>query len=153
MVPWRLCPVGRRFLPSLLCVAACSTEPKAAGSVDLLVRSDKSVYSLAVDSSARPTLLNRGERPVYLPMNEYVAVEHLSAGAWEEGVVWFAVDGPGISFRVEPGDSVLAFPMSFGYINRQPGQYRFVFAVALDSLGHDVLPYSATRSAPFEVQP
>jgi hypothetical protein len=47
-------------------------------------------------------------------MNEYVAVEHLETGTWRQGVVWFAVDGAGISFRLEPGDSIAAFPMDFG---------------------------------------
>ncbi len=121
--------------------------------MDLLARSDRTVYSLAVDQSAQALLLNRGERPVYLPMNEYVAVEHLEAGSWQPGVVWFAVDGDGISFRLDPGDSLAAFPLDFGYVNRAPGQYRFVFEVALDSLGHQVLPYSATTSAPFELRP
>jgi hypothetical protein len=86
-------------------------------------------------------------------MNEYVAVEHLEAGIWQQGIVWFVVDGDGISFRLDPGDSLAAEPMDFGYINREPGQYRFVFEVALDSQGHELLPYSATSSAPFEVQP
>ncbi len=43
--------------------------------------------------------------------------------------------------------------MDFGYIDQEPGRYRFVFEVALDSLGRTLLPYSETRSAPFEVRP
>jgi hypothetical protein len=141
-----------RLFP-LLAVLACSTGPADDGAVDLLVRSDKPSYSLAVDHSAVPLLVNRSGRPVYLPMNEYVAVEHLEGGTWQEGAVWFAVDGDGISFRLESGDSLAADSMDFVYINREPGQYRFVFEVALDSQGHTRLPYSATRSAPFEVRP
>jgi hypothetical protein len=141
-----------RVLP-FLCVLACSTSPADGGAVDLLVSSDKPVYTLAADQSAKPLLINRGDRPVYLPMNENVAVEHLEAGIWQQGIVWFVVDGDGISFRLDPGDSLAAEPMDFGYINREPGQYRFVFEVALDSQGHELLPYSATSSAPFEVQP
>jgi hypothetical protein len=140
-----------RVLP-FLCVLACSTSPADGGAVDLLVRSDKPVYTLA-DRSAKPLLINRGDRPVYLPMNEYVAVEHLEAGIWQQGIVWFVVDGDGISFRLDLGDSLATEPMDFGYINREPGQYRFVFEAALDSQGHELLPYSATSSAPFEVQP
>jgi hypothetical protein len=142
----------KRLLP-LLAVVACSTGPTDEGAVDLLVRSDKPSYSLSVDHSAVPLLINRSGRPVYLPMNEYVAVEHLAGGTWQQGVVWFAVDGDGISFRLDSGDSVDAMAMDFGYIDREPGQYRFVFEVALDSLGRTRLPYSATRSAPFEVRP
>jgi hypothetical protein len=109
-----------RVLP-FLCVLACSTSPADGGAVDLLVRSDKPVYTLAADQSAKPLLINRGDRPVYLPMNEYVAVEHLEAGIWQQGIVWFVVDGDGISFRLDPGDRLAAEPMDFGYINREPG--------------------------------
>ena len=142
----------KRLFP-LLAVVACSTGPPDEGAVDLLVRSDKPSYSLSVDQSAVPVLINRSGRPVYLPMNEYVAVERLADGAWQQGVVWFTVDGDGVSFRLDSGDSVDAMPMDFAYIDREPGQYRFVFEVALDPLGHTRLPYSATRSAPFEVRP
>lgn len=141
----------KRLLP-LLAVVACSTGPTDEGAVDLLVRSDKPSYSLSADQSAVPLLINRG-RPVYLPMNEYVAVEHLVEGTWQQGVVWFSVDGDGVSFRLDSGDSVDAMPMDFGYIDQEPGRYRFVFEVALDSLGRTLLPYSETRSAPFEVRP
>ena len=142
----------KRLFP-LLAVVACSTGPSDEGAVDLLVRSDKPSYSLSVDRSAMPLLINRSGRPVYLPMNEYVAVEHLAEGTWQQGVVWFSVDGDGVSFRLDSGDSVDAMPMDFVYIDREPGQYRFVFEVALDSQGRTRLPYSATRSAPFEVRP
>lgn len=142
----------KRLFP-LLAVVACSTGPTDEGSVDLLVRSDKPAYSLSVDHSALPMLINRSGRPVYLPMNEYVAVEHLVEGTWQQGVVWFTVDGDGVSFRLDSGDSVDAMPMDFAYIDREPGQYRFVFEVALDSQGRTRLPYSATRSAPFAVRP
>jgi hypothetical protein len=143
----------RGHLLPLLCLAACSTGPSEDLAVSLLVRSDKAVYSLTLDSAAQPVLLNRGQRPIYLPMNEYVAVEHLEAGTWQQGIAWFAVDGAGISFRVAPGDSEAALPMDFAYIERAPGQYRFVFEAALDSLGHQLLPHSTTTSAPFEVRP
>jgi hypothetical protein len=142
----------KRLFP-LLAVVACSTGPADDGAVDLLVRSDKPSYSLSVDHSAVPLLINRSGRPVYLPMNEYVAVEHLVESTWQQGVVWFTVDGDGVSFRLDSGDSVDAMPMDFGYVDRKPGQYRFVFEVALDSQGRTRLPYSATRSAPFEVRP
>jgi hypothetical protein len=59
----------------------------------------------------------------------------------------------GSASRLDPGHSLAAEAMDSGYINREPGQYRFVFEVALDSQGHELLPYSATSSAPFEVQP
>jgi hypothetical protein len=142
----------KRLFP-LLAVVACGTGPTDEGSADLLVRSDKSSYSLSVDHSAVPVLINWSARPVYLPMNEYVAVEHLVEGTWQPGVVWFTVDGIGVSFRLDSGDSLATDSMDFAYIDREPGQYRFVFEVALHPLGHTRLPYSATRSAPFEVRP
>jgi hypothetical protein len=142
----------KRLFP-LLAVVACSTSPTDEGAVELLVRSDKPAYSLTVDHSAVPLLINRSGRPVYLPMNEYVAVEHLAEGTWQQGVVWFTVDGDGVSFRLDPGDSLAAEPMDFLYVDREPGQYRFVFEVALDSQGRRRLLSSATRSAPFEVRP
>jgi hypothetical protein len=142
----------KRLFP-LLAVMACSTGPTDEGATDLLVRSDKPSYSLSVDHSAVPLLINRSGRPVYLPMNQYVAVEHLAEGTWQQGVVWFEQDGDGVSFRLDSGDSVDAIPMDFAYIDREPGQYRFVFEVALDSQGHTRLPSSATRSAPFRYDP
>lgn len=142
----------KRLLP-LLAVVACSTGPTDEGAVDLLVRSDKPSYSLSVDHSAVPLLINRSGRPVYLPMTQYVAIEHLVEGTWQQGVVWFEQDGDGVTFRLDSGDSVAAMPMDFAYIDRVPGQYRFVFEVAMDSQGRTRLPYSASRSAPFEVRP
>lgn len=135
--------VARRLVLSIvLLTVACTTGPSEGVSVNLLVRSDKAVYSLAADHSAQLVLHNRGDRSVFLPMNEYVAVEHLEAGGWGEGIVWFTVDGVGISFRLSPGDSLVGHPMDFRYIDQQPGQYRFVFEVALDSLGHELVPYA-----------
>jgi hypothetical protein len=142
----------KRLFP-LLVVMACSTGPTDEEAAELLVRSDKPSYSLSVDHSAVPLLINRSGRPVYLPMNEYVAVEHLVEGVWQQGVVWFTVDGIGASFRLDSGDSLATDTMDFAYIDREPGQYRFVFQVALDSKGGPRLPYSATRSPPFEVRP
>ena len=143
----------RAYLLPLLYLMACSTGPSDDAAVDLRASSDQTVYSLTNDQSAQAVLVNRGHRPVYLPMNAYVAIEHLDGETWQQGIVWFAVDGAGISFRLEPGDSVMAQPMDFAYVGREPGQYRFVFEVALDSVGHQILPYSSTTSAPFEVQP
>lgn len=80
-------------------------------------------------------------------------LERFRNGQWENGIAWFVVDGEGVSFPLAPGDSLQAFPLSFGYVENQPGTYRFVFEVALDSLGINVLDYSLTRSAPFELRP
>jgi hypothetical protein len=93
----------KRLFPLLAVVGwACSAGPTDDGAVDLLVRSDKPSYSLTVDHSAVPLLINRSGRPVYLPMNEYVVVEHLAEGTWQQGVGWFAVDGDGVSFAWIP---------------------------------------------------
>lgn len=122
--------------------------------VHLRVTSDKRQYSLASDQAAIPTLVNLGPAVVYAPMNEYVYVEHFEAGRWQDRRPWFAVDGVGISFPIPAGDSlVAAIPMGFGYVNRQPGVYRFLFEVAMDSLGRRLVPEAQRASPPFELRP
>ena len=90
---------------TLAAITACSdpSPTGTAGTLELTVSSDRSVYSLATDSGAEPILVNRGSVRVYLPMNEYVFVQRFEAGAWSEPRPWFVVDGIGISFSLEPG--------------------------------------------------
>ena len=113
---------------------------------------DKTVYSLSADTAAAPILVNRGVREVYLPMNEYVAVQRFGNGAWSEPQPWFSVDGIGVSFPLQPGDTMYALPMRFAYIDRQVGVYRFIFDVAADPNGRTILGESVRVSPPFEVQ-
>ena len=137
------------FLAALGCSSATDL-PEA----HLAVRSDKQIYSLASDQAATPVLLNLGPAVVYAPMNEYVYVERLVEGRWEDRTPWFAVDGIGVSFPVLPGDSLIAHsPMGFGYVDRQPGFYRFLFEVALDSLGRHLVPEAERASPAFELRP
>ena len=96
-------------------------------------------------------MVSLGPAGVYAPMNEYVYVERFEAGHWGDRHPWFAVDGVGISFLVRAGDSLSARPMSFAYVDRQPGVYRFVFEVAFDSLGRHLVPEAQRVSAPFEL--
>lgn len=128
-----------------------SSGPTEIRLADLVVRSDKATYSLDRDPGARATLVNRGLVRVYAPMNEYVYVEQLSENGWINRQTWFAVDGNGVSFPVAPGDSLSAPAMSFGYVNRRAGTYRFVFEVAFDSLGRHLVPEEDRVSEPFEV--
>ena len=147
--PWR------RILGLLLPVGAvaCNSAPTASRPVELLVRTDKAQYSLATDNGAAPVLVNLGPGSVFAPMNEYVYVERLAAGGWQDRHPWFAVDGVGISFRIGPGDSLAALPMNFAYVDHQPGTYRFVFEVALDSLGRRLAPEPQRVSPPFVLTP
>jgi hypothetical protein len=41
--------------------------------------------------------------------------------------------------------------MSFGYVGRRAGVYRFVFHVTVDRLGRLLVPEEQRVSAPFEV--
>ena len=132
---------------------ACGTAVTAPQTVTLRVRTDKVAYSLASDQAATPTVLNLGPARVFAPMNEYVYVERFAAGQWGDRHPWFAVDGAGISFPLRAGDSLSAFPMSFAYVARQPGVYRFVFELALDSLGRRLVPEAQRTSPPFELRP
>ena len=144
---------------ALVATAACGvTEPKSNSELDDYVvqaTSDKRVYSLATDSGAQPHLYNRGKRVVYLPMNEYVYVQRLDHGTWSEGRPWFAVDGISATLKLQPGDTLDGAynRMSFAYIDRQPGTYRFAYVVSADSLGRTILADSLTMSPAFEVQP
>jgi hypothetical protein len=140
------------LLFGIFALAGCgSGEPSDLEAPDLLVRTDKAVYSLALDRAARATLVNQGALPIYAPMNEYVYVEHWNGKHWINRTPWFAVDGIGRSFAVAAGDSLAAMPMDFDYVNNRPGIYRFIFEVALDPQGHHLLPEAERASEPFEL--
>ena len=137
---------------ALLALAvACSDPASSTGTIELTVLTDRATYSLATDSAAEPILINRGSARVYLPMNEYVAVQRFEAGAWSESRPWFAVDGIGVSFPVEPGDTLRSWPMSFRYVDSAPGVYRFIFEIAKDPNGREIVNESLRVSTPFEL--
>jgi len=138
----------------LAAIAACSDptgSPGSTGTIELTVLSDHPAYSLATDRAAEPILINRGSVRVYLPMNEYVAVQRFEAGAWSEPRPWFAVDGIGVSFSLEPGDTLRSLPMNFAYVARTPGVYRFIFDIAQDPKGWQILSEAQRISPPFEL--
>ena len=110
-------------------------------------------YSLATDVEAKTFLVNLGPALVYAPMNEYVYVERLADGKWQDRHPWYAVDGVGISFAVGVADTLSGFSMNFAYVDRRPGVYHFVFEVALDSLGRHLVPEGQRVSPPFELKP
>jgi hypothetical protein len=145
-----LCAVGATF--SLACHGSPPTAPTAP-TARLLVQSDKTQYSLASDRGATPLLVNLGPDRVYAPMNEYVYVERFAGGKWQDRHPWFAVDGVGISFPIRAGDTLTAWAMRFGYVGDQVGTYRFVFEVAFDSLGRQLVPEAQRTSPPFELTP
>jgi hypothetical protein len=132
---------------------SCNSPTATTGSVSLLVQTDKSAYRLAADTAAEPMLINRGSARVYAPMNEYVAVQQFQNGLWGAKKPWFAVDGVGISFAILPGDTLRALAMDFAYVGDTPGVYRFVFEIARDSLGHELVAEDQRVSPPFELQP
>jgi hypothetical protein len=141
-------------LPLLAIVVLSCTSPTGEdGSVRLLVQTDKTTYSLATDTAAEPRLINQGSVLVYAPMNEYVAVQHFESGRWGTPKPWFSVDGAGISFPIMPGDTLHALPMDFAYVANAPGLYRFVFEIARDSLGHQLVSEDLRVSPPFDLQP
>jgi hypothetical protein len=140
-------------LAVLVAPLGCNDNPTDPGAVNLTVRTGKAAYSLTADTAADAVLLNDGPTTVYAPMNEYVYVERLVDGKWRNRNPWFSVDGTSISFPIAPGDSLIAYPMSFGYVDRVPGTYRFVFEVALDSEGRRLVTESKTASRPFELRP
>ena len=148
-------PTAARLLPALLALTAIggcgSTGPSGLGLPALRITTDKPIYSLSVDAEARVTLINQGSVHIYAPMNEYVYVEQWSDNGWINRRPWFAIDGSTPSLPVAPGDSLTAPPMSFDYVNRRAGTYRFVFEVALDQLGHRLVPEEQRVSQPFEV--
>ena len=131
--------------------AGCGTEPSDLGAPALLVKTDKLVYDLSVDVEAHVTLINHGSVRIYAPMNEYVHVEQWSDNGWINRRPWFVVDGIGPSFPVAPGDSLTSPPMSFDYVNRRAGTYRFVFEVALDRLGRHLVSEEQRVSEAFKV--
>jgi len=141
-----------RLFPLLTGLVGCgSNGPSDLPVADLLIRTDKPVYSLAQDQAAQPTLVNQGTVPIYAPMNEYVYVEQWSGEDWINRIPWFVVDGHGPSFPIAAGDSLAAPPMDFEYVNNRAGIYRFVFEVALDPSGRHLVPEADRASQPFEL--
>jgi len=136
---------------SLAAIAACTAPTGSTGTIELTVVTDRATYSLATDRAAEPFLINSGSVRVYLPMNEYVAVQRFEAGAWSEPRPWFAVDGIGISFPLEPGDTLRSWSMDFRYVDRIPGVYRFIFEIATDPSGRGRLSEAQRISPPFEL--
>jgi len=136
---------------SLAAIAACTAPTGSTGTIELTVVTDRATYSLATDRAAEPFLINSGSVRVYLPMNEYVAVQRFEAGAWSETRPWFAVDGIGISFPLEPGDTLRSWSMDFRYVDRIPGVYRFIFEIATDPSGRGRLSEAQRISPPFEL--
>jgi len=136
---------------SLAAIAACTAPTGSTGTIQLSVLTDHSTYSLASDQGAEPILINNGSVPVYLPMNVYVTVQRFEAGAWSEPRAWFTVDGIGISFPLEPKDTLQSGPMDFRYVDRTPGVYRFIFEIATDPSGRGRLSEAQRISPPFEL--
>jgi predicted small lipoprotein YifL len=140
------------LFPLFPALAGCgSSGPSDLPVADLLVRTDKPAYSLAVDQAAQPILVNQGTVSIYAPMNEYVYIEQWTGQEWINRTSWFTVDGYGTSLPIAPGDSLAALPMDFGYVNNRAGIYRFVFEVALDPNGRNLVPEADRVSQPFEV--
>jgi len=79
-------------VPLMVLLASCTSPTSSSSAIDLLVQSDKSIYYLASDEAAQPMLINRGSVTVYLPMNEYVAVQRFDNGVWSEPRPWFAFE-------------------------------------------------------------
>lgn len=121
------------LLPLLFLLSACANPLDSDRPIALTIRNDKPVYFLSTDLAATTFLVNDGSDPVYAAMAEYVAVQRMVDGEWASAVPWFTVDGDGPTFAVQPGDTLYADPMSFGYVRDLPGTYRFVFAISKDS--------------------
>jgi hypothetical protein len=143
-----------RLLPALLALAAItscgSTEPSGLHAPELLVRTDKAVYSKAVNEPVKTTVINSGANMVYFLMGDYVYIEQASDNGWIYRGPWFFIDGYGLSFPLAPGDSMEVLPMDMGYIGRA-GVYRFVFQVSADRLMRGMLPKEERISEPFTV--
>lgn len=153
-MPRQPIPVPRLTWPLLLVSAlACGTGPDEDPVIQLVVRTDKPVYSLATDNAAIPTLVNQGNVPLYAPMNEYVYVQRLLNGRWGPLQPWFVVDGIGPSFPVLPGDSLVALEMSFDYVGNRPGTFRFLFELAFDRNGRRLVPEPLRATPAFELRP
>jgi hypothetical protein len=52
----------------------------------LTIETDKPVYSLAADSTARVTLTNRSGARIYMPMGSYLEYERLVGAEWGGGL-------------------------------------------------------------------
>jgi hypothetical protein len=135
----------------LAAINGCGTsEPNQDLLVDLVVRTDKPVYSLAVDEAAVVTLFNLGTRRLYVPMGEYVHIQQWGGDSWINSMPWFFIDGYTLSLKIEPGDSLVALPMDFGYVGNRAGYYRFMFYASPDPQLRTFVP-EAKRVAEFQL--
>jgi hypothetical protein len=145
-------PKAARLFPALLVLilTACDSDASGIGLPELLVRTDKTVYSKAADGPVNTFLVNQSSTPVYVLMGDYVYIEQASDNGWLYHGPWFFVDGFGMSFTLAPGDTLLPLPMDLDYIGRA-GTYRFVYQVGLDSSMRSLLPKEERVSEPFRV--
>jgi hypothetical protein len=127
-----------------------STDPSGLSIAELLVQTDKAIYSMAHNEPVKITVINHGSSKVFFLMGDYVYIEQASDNGWIYRGPWFFVDGMGMSFSLAPGDSMEVLPMDMAYVNRA-GVYRFVFQASLDQLMRRMLPKEERVSEPFTV--
>ena len=138
----------------LLCIVGCHSDVLDNPPVNLTVRNDKPVYSLAADQFARAVLINRGPATVYLRVTgEYVVAEKFRGGLWRDPRAYFTTDGIGISVPIAPGDSINGYDMDFAYVDNAPGTYRFRFFVFEDPDTRNLVPASKSAGPAFELRP
>jgi hypothetical protein len=152
MLPVQLRLARTIWVPVLAGVLGCD-DSTGLPEASLRVRADKLEYSLDSDNAATAVLVNLGPTVVYAPMNEYVYVERYQSGRWGDRRGWFSVDGTSTSFPIHPGDSLVAWPMAFTYVDNRPGVYRFLFEVAFDPSGRRLVHESQRSSASFQLRP
>jgi hypothetical protein len=141
------------FGVALILTAACgggsaiSPEPE----IILAVETDKPGYSLGADRVARVTLINRSERPVYLPMGSYLECERLVEGEWRDAFQWFAVDGIGRSLPLVGGAARTDELDIRDYLDNRPGTYRFQYRLYADHNLRAPVPLEERVSQPFTI--
>jgi hypothetical protein len=119
----------------------------------LTIETDKPVYSLAADSTARVTLTNRSGARIYMPMGSYLGYERLVGAEWGEPFAWFTIDGIGRSVSMPAGAVRTDQLEIWYYLADQPGTYRFSYWLYADDALRLPLPLEERVSLPFTVTP
>jgi hypothetical protein len=117
----------------------------------LAIETDKPVYSLGADRVARVTLINRSDRPVFLPMGSYLECERLVGGEWRDAFQWFAVDGSDLSLPLAGGAARTDQLDLWAYLADRPGTYRFQYRLYQDHHLRALVPLDERVSRPFTI--
>ena len=139
-------------LAASLTLAACG-DSTAPARFQVVVTTDKPVYTSGVDKSAVATIENRSNRTVYLPKDFYVFSERLVRGSWTDPFAWFFAGGTfEESIPLAPGEK-LSNPLPLYYYIGYAAPLRIRYLAYEDARMTRSLPAQQRVTTEFRIAP